>query len=155
MHSGSLSTPRAVADTCLLLLLLPLSPCRNFRTFTAPSAVQFISLAVENSGEVVAAGSQDDFQVRGRLNERVSELPEVPHFVMFGQGAQSNTTCSTHLCSLAHPVAPLTHAFPAQVWLHLVGMHQHVSFPDSPVLCHTVTSHHTLPCRVHRSTCGL
>ncbi|WIA36397.1 hypothetical protein OEZ86_007709 [Tetradesmus obliquus] len=36
---------------------------RNFRTFTAPSAVQFISLAVENSGEVVAAGSQDDFQI--------------------------------------------------------------------------------------------
>jgi hypothetical protein len=58
------STPRAISDTCLLLLLLLLLlPCRNFRTFTAPSAVQFISLAVENSGEVVAAGSQDDFQV--------------------------------------------------------------------------------------------
>eukprot|EP00775_Hariotina_reticulata_P006700 gene6700-6923_t len=35
---------------------------RNFRTFTAPTAVQFVSLAVENSGEVVVAGSQDDFQ---------------------------------------------------------------------------------------------
>jgi ATP-dependent Clp protease adapter protein ClpS len=44
--------------------LFVLCACRNFRTFTAPSAVQFISLAVENSGEVVAAGSQDDFQVR-------------------------------------------------------------------------------------------
>jgi hypothetical protein len=52
-----------IAVTRLLLLLLLLSPCRNFRTFTAPSAVQFISLAVENSGEVLAAGSQDDFQV--------------------------------------------------------------------------------------------
>jgi hypothetical protein len=39
--------------------------CRNFRTFTAPTAVQFVSLAVENSGEVVVAGSQDDFQVGG------------------------------------------------------------------------------------------
>lgn len=48
-----------VACTLLLLLLLG----RNFRTFTAPTAVQFVSLAVENSGEVVAAGSQDDFQV--------------------------------------------------------------------------------------------
>lgn len=39
-------------------------PCRNFRTLTAPSAVQFVSLAVEPAGEVVVAGTQDDFQVR-------------------------------------------------------------------------------------------
>lgn len=37
--------------------------CRNFRTLTAPTAVQFVSLAVEPAGEVVVAGTQDDFQV--------------------------------------------------------------------------------------------
>eukprot|EP00879_Flechtneria_rotunda_P030864 GHRR01033561.1.p2 GENE.GHRR01033561.1~~GHRR01033561.1.p2 ORF type:complete len:109 (-),score=21.91 GHRR01033561.1:261-587(-) len=30
---------------------------------TAPSAVQFVSLAVESAGEIVVAGTQDDFQV--------------------------------------------------------------------------------------------
>lgn len=36
---------------------------RNFRTFTSPSPVQFVSLAVEPSGEVVCAGSSDTFEV--------------------------------------------------------------------------------------------
>ncbi|PKI85088.1 U3 snoRNP protein [Malassezia vespertilionis] len=36
---------------------------RNFRTFTSPAPVQFVSLAVEPSGEVVCAGSQDVFDV--------------------------------------------------------------------------------------------
>ncbi|KAG8745716.1 hypothetical protein FRC10_007196 [Ceratobasidium sp. 414] len=36
---------------------------RNFRTFTSPSPVQFSSLAVDESGEVVAAGSVDSFEV--------------------------------------------------------------------------------------------
>ena len=36
---------------------------RNFRTFTSPSPVQFSSLAVDPSGEVVAAGSTDTFEV--------------------------------------------------------------------------------------------
>lgn len=36
---------------------------RNFRTFTSPSPVQFSSLAVDPSGEVVAAGSVDSFEV--------------------------------------------------------------------------------------------
>lgn len=36
---------------------------RNFRTFTSPSPVQFSSLAVDDSGEVVAAGSTDSFQI--------------------------------------------------------------------------------------------
>lgn len=34
---------------------------RNFRTFTSPTPVQFVSLAVEPSGEVVCAGSSDAF----------------------------------------------------------------------------------------------
>ncbi len=36
---------------------------RNFRTFTSPSPVQFYSLAVDPSGEVVCAGSQDSFEI--------------------------------------------------------------------------------------------
>jgi periodic tryptophan protein 2 len=36
---------------------------RNFRTFTSPTPVQFVSLAVDPSGEVVAAGSTDSFEV--------------------------------------------------------------------------------------------
>jgi hypothetical protein len=44
-------------------------PCRNFRTLTAPSAVQFVSLAVEPAGEVVVAGTQDDFQVSAKEGE--------------------------------------------------------------------------------------
>ncbi|KAI5123252.1 hypothetical protein M0805_001341 [Coniferiporia weirii] len=36
---------------------------RNFRTFTSPSPIQFSALAVDPSGEVVAAGSTDSFQI--------------------------------------------------------------------------------------------
>ncbi|KAF8324849.1 quinon protein alcohol dehydrogenase-like superfamily [Cantharellus anzutake] len=36
---------------------------RNFRTFTSPTPVQFSSLAVDPSGEVVVAGSADSFEV--------------------------------------------------------------------------------------------
>lgn len=36
---------------------------RNFRTFTAPERVQFTSLAVDPSGEVVVAGSQEEFEI--------------------------------------------------------------------------------------------
>ncbi|XP_043557373.1 PWP2 small subunit processome component [Chiloscyllium plagiosum] len=36
---------------------------RNFRTFTSPRPTQFTSLAVDMSGEIVCAGSQDSFEV--------------------------------------------------------------------------------------------
>ena len=36
---------------------------RNFRTFASPTPVQFVSLAVEPSGEVVCAGSADAFEI--------------------------------------------------------------------------------------------
>ncbi|WOO81019.1 Periodic tryptophan protein 2 [Vanrija pseudolonga] len=36
---------------------------RNFRTFTSPTPVQFCSLAVDPSGEVVCAGSLDTFEI--------------------------------------------------------------------------------------------
>lgn len=36
---------------------------RNFRTFTSPKPVQFSSLAIDPSGEVVCAGSIDSFEV--------------------------------------------------------------------------------------------
>ncbi|CAG8605898.1 11049_t:CDS:2 [Acaulospora morrowiae] len=36
---------------------------RNFRTFTSPTPIQFFSLAVDPSGEIVCAGSMDTFEV--------------------------------------------------------------------------------------------
>lgn len=36
---------------------------RNFRTFTAPKRVQFTCMAVDPSGEVVVAASQDEFEI--------------------------------------------------------------------------------------------
>ncbi|XP_078369162.1 periodic tryptophan protein 2 homolog isoform X4 [Oculina patagonica] len=48
---------------------------RNFRTFASPQAVQFSCLSVDNSGEVVCAGSLDTFEIflwcmkTGRLTE--------------------------------------------------------------------------------------
>lgn len=51
---------------------------RNFRTFTAPSRIQFTSLAVDPSGEVVCAGSLDSFDIHiwsvqtGQLLDRLS-----------------------------------------------------------------------------------
>jgi len=51
---------------------------RNFKTFTAPSRLQFSSLAVDSSGEIVCAGSLDSFDIHlwnvqtGQLLERLS-----------------------------------------------------------------------------------
>ncbi|KAF9737266.1 hypothetical protein PMIN06_010948 [Paraphaeosphaeria minitans] len=51
---------------------------RNFRTFTAPSKIQFTSLAVDPSGEVVCAGSLDSFDIHiwsvqtGQLLDRLT-----------------------------------------------------------------------------------
>ncbi|XP_067849509.1 PWP2 small subunit processome component [Heptranchias perlo] len=36
---------------------------RNFRTFTSPRPTQFFCLALDSSGEIVCAGSQDSFEV--------------------------------------------------------------------------------------------
>ncbi|KAL7275789.1 U3 snoRNP protein [Rhizina undulata] len=51
---------------------------RNFRTFTAPRRLQFSSLAVDPSGEIVGAGSLDSFDIHlwsvqtGQLLEQLS-----------------------------------------------------------------------------------
>lgn len=36
---------------------------RNFRTFIAPSSKQFVSLAADQGGEVICAGTLDSFEV--------------------------------------------------------------------------------------------
>lgn len=36
---------------------------RNFRTFTTPSSKQFVSLAADQSGEVICAGTLDSFEI--------------------------------------------------------------------------------------------
>ncbi|KAH9545465.1 hypothetical protein CY35_12G049400 [Sphagnum magellanicum] len=51
---------------------------RNFRTFTTPTPVQFVSLAADQSGEVICAGTLDSFQIfvwsvkTGRLLDMLS-----------------------------------------------------------------------------------
>ena len=37
---------------------------RNFRTFVTPKPAQFVSLAADQSGEILCAGSLDGFQVQ-------------------------------------------------------------------------------------------
>ncbi|XP_058465461.1 periodic tryptophan protein 2 homolog [Malaya genurostris] len=73
---------------------------RNFRTFTSPEPVQFASVAVDQSGELVAAGGQDVFEVflwsmkLGRLLEVLSghEGPVVT--LAFSPVATSSTMVS-------------------------------------------------------------
>lgn len=36
---------------------------RNFRTFTSPQPTQFASLAMDSSGEIICAGSQDTYEI--------------------------------------------------------------------------------------------
>ncbi|KXJ78961.1 hypothetical protein RP20_CCG002838 [Aedes albopictus] len=73
---------------------------RNFRTFTSPEPVQFASVAVDHSGELVAAGGQDVFEIYlwsmklGRLLEVLSghEGPVVT--LAFSPVASSSTMVS-------------------------------------------------------------
>lgn len=73
---------------------------RNFRTFTSPQPVQFASVAVDHSGELVAAGGQDVFEIYlwsmklGRLLEVLSghEGPVVT--LAFSPVASSSTMVS-------------------------------------------------------------
>lgn len=69
---------------------------RNFRTFASPRPAQFSCLALESSGEIVAAGSVNSFEIfiwsmqTGRLLEvrdSVQYLPELAFsllFILFG-----------------------------------------------------------------------
>ncbi|OWM81820.1 periodic tryptophan protein 2 [Punica granatum] len=62
---------------------------RNFRTFTTPSARQFVSLAADQSGEVICAGTLDSFEVfvwsmkTGRLLDILSGHEGPVHGLMF------------------------------------------------------------------------
>uniref|UniRef100_A0A1E1XQK7 Putative wd40-repeat-containing subunit of the 18s rrna processing complex n=1 Tax=Amblyomma sculptum TaxID=1581419 RepID=A0A1E1XQK7_AMBSC len=68
---------------------------RNFKTLTAPRAVQFASLAVDTSGEVVCAGSQDTFEVfvwslqTGRLLDVLAGHESCVSGLSFGPGMES------------------------------------------------------------------
>ncbi|XP_077530053.1 periodic tryptophan protein 2 homolog [Haemaphysalis longicornis] len=68
---------------------------RNFKTLTAPRAVQFASLAVDTSGEVVCAGSQDTFEVfvwslqTGRLLDVLAGHSSCVSGLAFGPGMES------------------------------------------------------------------
>ncbi|XP_056110253.1 PWP2 small subunit processome component isoform X3 [Rhinichthys klamathensis goyatoka] len=59
---------------------------RNFRTMTSPRPAQFSSLAVDSSGELVCAGSQDSFEIflwsmqTGRLLEEFLDRRKMTEF---------------------------------------------------------------------------
>ncbi|KAJ3704006.1 hypothetical protein LUZ61_007711 [Rhynchospora tenuis] len=62
---------------------------RNFRTFTTPSPRQFVSLAADQSGEVICAGTLDSFEIfvwsmkTGRLLDVLSGHEGPVHGLMF------------------------------------------------------------------------
>ncbi|GLU14598.1 hypothetical protein SLE2022_311590 [Rubroshorea leprosula] len=62
---------------------------RNFRTFTSPTSRQFVSLAADQSGEVICAGTLDSFEIfvwsmkTGRLLDILSGHEGPVHGLMF------------------------------------------------------------------------
>lgn len=70
-HSGAITgvtfmqTGRALLSSSLdgTVRAFDMTRYRNFRTFTSPKPAQFSCLAVDPSGELVAAGAQDTFDV--------------------------------------------------------------------------------------------
>ncbi|AOA62879.1 90S pre-ribosomal component [Komagataella phaffii] len=74
---------------------------RNFRTFTAPERVQFGCLAVDPSGEVVCAGSLDDFQIHvwsvqtGALLDSLAGHEGPVSCLSFGQEGEAATTLAS------------------------------------------------------------
>ncbi|KAL5575626.1 hypothetical protein UlMin_017325 [Ulmus minor] len=71
---------------------------RNFRTFTTPSSRQFVSLAADQSGEVICAGTLDSFEIfvwsmkTGRLLDILSGHEGPVHGLMF---SPSNTVLAS------------------------------------------------------------
>ena len=73
---------------------------RNFRTFTSPEPVQFVSVAVDQSGELVAAGGEDIFEIYlwsmklGKLLEILSGHTGPVTSIAFAPIAASSTLVS-------------------------------------------------------------
>jgi periodic tryptophan protein 2 len=95
---------------------------RNFRTFTSPSPVQFSSLAVDPSGEVVAAGSTDSFEIylwsvqNGKLLDVLSGHEAPVHALAFSpagdnklvSGSWDGTIRVWNVFGRSHAVEPIT-----------------------------------------------
>jgi periodic tryptophan protein 2 len=92
---------------------------RNFRTFTSPAPVQFSCLAVDPSGEVVAAGSSDSFEVflwsvqTGKLLDilaghegPVSSVAFSPTGNLLASGSWDKTVRVWNVFSRSHAVEP-------------------------------------------------
>ncbi|KAK4748254.1 hypothetical protein SAY87_014840 [Trapa incisa] len=96
-HSNAVTALHFMANSnCLLSASLDgtirawdLFRYRNFRTFTTPSSRQFVSLAADQSGEVICAGTLDSFEVfvwsmkTGRLLDILSGHEGPVHGLMF------------------------------------------------------------------------
>ena len=73
---------------------------RNFRTFTSPRPAQFESLAVDSSGDLVAAGGRDVFEIflwavqTGKLLEVISGHDGPVSDLMFNPSPNSSTMAS-------------------------------------------------------------
>ena len=84
---------------------------RNFRTFASPTPVQFVSLAVEPSGEIVCAGSSDAFDTymwsvqTGKLLEILSGH-EAPVTGLAFDPSGSGLLASTSSVSYTHLTLP-------------------------------------------------
>ncbi|GFY96992.1 periodic tryptophan protein 2 [Actinidia rufa] len=74
---------------------------RNFRTFTTPSSKQFVSLASDQSGEVICAGTLDSFEIfvwsmkTGRLLDVLSGHKGPVHGLMFSPPTNAILTSSS------------------------------------------------------------
>ncbi|KAI8390883.1 WD40 repeat-like protein [Radiomyces spectabilis] len=104
---------------------------RNFRTFTSPNPVQFTSLAVDPSGEIVCAGTMDTFEIfvwsvqTGKLLDilaghegPISSLSFSPTGMMLASGSWDQTARtwdvfgrSKHIEALQHQTEVLAVAY--------------------------------------------
>ncbi|KAJ0008389.1 hypothetical protein Pint_30056 [Pistacia integerrima] len=97
---------------------------RNFRTFTTPSSRQFVSLAADQSGEVICAGTLDSFEIfvwsmkTGRLLDILSGHEGPVHGLAF----------SPTNVSLTYPLIKCLH------WLDVAMFH--LTFFSEPELHH-------------------
>ncbi|XWS20388.1 hypothetical protein CRYUN_Cryun31cG0096800 [Craigia yunnanensis] len=90
-HTNAITTLHFMANNhCLLSASLDGTVCawdplhyRNFRTFTTPSSRQLVSLAADQSGEVICTGTLDSFEVHWPLLDVLSGHEGPVHGLVF------------------------------------------------------------------------